>query len=96
MKLIHTLALTAFAFITFAILNGIAIICTPVAKEKVSDPNDITNTIHRPAPNQIEIITFDSCEYIAYSIGYQEGILTHKGNCKFCQQRKSNSCTTKE
>ena len=29
-----------------------------------------------------EIIEIDSCEYIAYSVGKKQGILTHKGNCK--------------
>lgn len=29
-----------------------------------------------------EIIEIDSCEYIAYSVGSNFGLLTHKGNCK--------------
>lgn len=29
-----------------------------------------------------QIVTIDSCEYVAYSIGANFGLLTHKGNCK--------------
>ena len=35
----------------------------------------------------IYIYTIDSCEYIGKLQGYP--VLTHKGNCKFCQKRKS-------
>ena len=31
-----------------------------------------------------QVIVIDSCEYI-YT---EKGRLTHKGNCKFCEQRK--------
>ena len=30
----------------------------------------------------------DSCEYIGLGIGYPEGILVHKGNCRFCAERR--------
>lgn len=29
-----------------------------------------------------EIVEIDSCEYVAYSVGANFGLLTHKGNCK--------------
>lgn len=38
-----------------------------------------------------KVIVIDSCEYIMYdaSIGYSGyGFLTHKGNCKFCAERR--------
>lgn len=36
---------------------------------------------------RIEVI--DSCEYISYALGLNgDGLLTHKGNCKYCKQRK--------
>ena len=41
-----------------------------------------------------KIIEIDSCEYIIYSYakGYAGyGFMTHKGNCKYCEQRKANS-----
>ncbi len=33
------------------------------------------------------IINFDECEYMIYDIAFDRGLITHKGNCKFCQQR---------
>lgn len=30
----------------------------------------------------LQIVLIDSCEYIAYSVGANFGLLTHKGNCK--------------
>lgn len=35
----------------------------------------------------INIITMDSCEYISYYLGGNSGVLTHKGNCKYCAIR---------
>ena len=37
-----------------------------------------------------DIIVVDSCEYVTWSSGYGGGIC-HKGNCKFCKQRKENN-----
>jgi predicted secreted protein len=39
---------------------------------------------------EFSIIKVDECEYLAYNIGFNKGILTHKGNCKFCQKRIEN------
>lgn len=36
---------------------------------------------------EINIILIDSCEYFVYYLTSNAGILCHKGNCKFCQQR---------
>ena len=33
----------------------------------------------------VRTVTIDSCEYLSYSVG--QGF-SHKGNCKFCQQRR--------
>jgi len=33
-----------------------------------------------------DIIIVDSCEYIFSPYGYG-GVMAHKGNCKYCQQR---------
>lgn len=30
----------------------------------------------------------DSCEYVGHAIGYRTGVLAHKGNCRFCAERK--------
>lgn len=34
------------------------------------------------------IVVIDSCEYVGKSIGGYTGILAHKGNCKFCAERR--------
>ena len=35
----------------------------------------------------LSIIKLDDCEYITYWLGTKDGFMTHRGNCKFCQQR---------
>lgn len=30
----------------------------------------------------------DSCEYVGRNIGSRAGILAHKGNCRFCAERR--------
>ena len=32
----------------------------------------------------------DSCEYVGRGIGSQAGILAHKGNCRFCAERRKS------
>ena len=32
-------------------------------------------------------LNFDSCEYVFKVSGYK-GLLAHKGNCKFCKERR--------
>ncbi len=34
----------------------------------------------------VQIIVMDSCEYL-YVQNAQSSLLTHKGNCKYCEQR---------
>ncbi len=36
----------------------------------------------------INTYTFDGCEYVGSVIGSQGDLLTHKGNCKYCINRK--------
>lgn len=38
-----------------------------------------------------KVIVIDSCEYIYYQPEAYEGVLAHKGNCKFCAERKKDS-----
>lgn len=40
---------------------------------------------------RIYLYEVDGCEYIGYINGYQSDILTHKGNCKFCEQRRKRT-----
>lgn len=36
----------------------------------------------------LKIVNIDSCEYIkCYTYGINACVYTHKGNCRFCQQR---------
>lgn len=30
----------------------------------------------------------DSCEYVGLDVGSRYGILAHKGNCRFCSERR--------
>ena len=39
-------------------------------------------------PPGFQLIELDSCQYVGYMVGQREGFFTHKGNCKFCEQRK--------
>ena len=39
---------------------------------------------------EIYLIVIDSCEYIGVINGRRSDILTHKGNCRFCEQRRKN------
>jgi hypothetical protein len=36
---------------------------------------------------EIKIRLIDGCEYFTYYVSSNAGIMCHKGNCKFCQQR---------
>jgi hypothetical protein len=36
---------------------------------------------------EIKIRLIDGCEYFTYHVSTNAGIMCHKGNCKFCQQR---------
>jgi hypothetical protein len=40
-------------------------------------------------------ITYDSCEYVMGADAYR-GVLAHKGNCKFCEERKENEKRVEE
>ena len=54
----------------------------------------IDNTMSRQYTSYI--IKIDECEYLIYDFGYDNrGLITHKGNCKFCQQRLENTISRK-
>jgi len=36
---------------------------------------------------EVETIEIDGCEYLMYNVGSSMGLLTHKGNCRFCRER---------
>lgn len=35
----------------------------------------------------LKVVTYDSCEYLMYSTYYGYYEVTHKGNCKYCEER---------
>lgn len=35
----------------------------------------------------------DSCEYVGKYVGFRDGILAHKGNCRFCAERRKKELT---
>ena len=39
-------------------------------------------------PGFYKTYTIDSCEYVGYAIGSQCDYLAHKGNCRFCKERR--------
>ena len=43
------------------------------------------NYERRPIKQDLSVVTIDSCEYI-----YREGVgfVGHRGNCKFCKERR--------
>lgn len=43
--------------------------------------NDITK-------NDFGVCIYDSCEYLIRISGYYKGCLVHKGNCRFCKERR--------
>jgi hypothetical protein len=38
---------------------------------------------------KLTTITYDSCEYVV-GVHSGSGVITHKGNCRFCKERKEN------
>lgn len=52
-------------------------------------PKDITIQDNNGTHNAY-VIVIDGCEYISYALTTHIGLLTHKGNCKFCQQRRED------
>ena len=46
-----------------------------------------TRTINRIGNTCFDVIEIDSCEYVICSVGYK-GYMAHKGNCKYCEQRR--------
>jgi hypothetical protein len=33
------------------------------------------------------VVIIDSCEYVGKHLGFNNAVLAHKGNCKFCAER---------
>lgn len=75
-------------FLPIAIIWAlVAFAVAPSCHKAETGPNAGMNKIQIGKPvvregYSFEILEIDSCEYIAYSVGTRQGILTHKGNCK--------------
>jgi hypothetical protein len=39
-------------------------------------------------PSSYRTYIIDSCEYIGYAAGTRSDYLAHKGNCRFCKERR--------
>jgi len=48
--------------------------------------NEVKNVIGNSKYNR-EVVVIDSCEYLVNYTYRRNYVLTHKGNCKFCQER---------
>lgn len=74
------------------ILLGIILICLSCDESKYESVNgEIVVVKKQPAINELDhpkIIVYDSCEYIMYVTAYNYRELTHKGNCKYCEERQ--------
>jgi hypothetical protein len=70
-----TLILIAFSIVSLAMCKKVE--TGPNAnKSDIEIGKIVTNEGHR-----FQILTIDSCEYIALQVGANFGLLTHKGNC---------------
>lgn len=59
------------------------VVCGCVQKEE-----DGSLKLNTGLLNESHVVTIDSCEYISY-ISYNGGYgLAHKGNCKYCAERR--------
>jgi len=46
-----------------------------------------TRTTENIGGTSFDVIEVDSCEYLVSTLGYH-GYMAHKGNCKYCEQRR--------
>jgi hypothetical protein len=51
-----------------------------------SNQNDIAKSVEK---GDFATIEYDSCEYLLRTI-VNHGYLAHKGNCRFCKERRQN------
>ena len=49
-----------------------------------SNQNDIAESVEE---GDFSTIEYDSCEYL-FRAGMYQGYLAHKGNCRFCKERR--------
>jgi len=61
---------------------------TPLPQSEIIDWRE-GPVVGRLVGHEVHVIVIDSCEYLVISGGVRES-LTHKGNCKFCEERRRN------
>lgn len=54
--------------------------------------NTKQTVVRREFSSGVTIDEIDGCEYVWKKVGYGAG-LCHKGNCKFCEERRKNDTT---
>lgn len=73
----------------FVLLVFIVMGCTPTTHEQ-ANVKISTKVTDAPVVNmsnyRIKVVVLDGCEYLMYD----NRIVVHKGNCKFCEQRRKN------
>ena len=57
------------------------------------EPTRQTRTIENVSGTCFDVIVIDSCEYVIGGAGYK-GYMAHKGNCKYCEQRRKTTNLT--
>ena len=74
--------------IAFAYVLLVAVIfCGCDDMNRAEERSKIFKTAVEVNGYQISIIEFDSCQYLISGVGYSQ-MMTHKGNCKFCTEKK--------
>jgi hypothetical protein len=71
-------------------LLSLIFLFTSCVKSTEIDLNEYKNREQPKITNIIgkfEIYEIDSCEYVVSNIGFSSAVITHKGNCKFCDNR---------
>ena len=62
--------------------------CEKHSESKLND--NYSNEVYISRGGWIETIMYDSCEYLVMG-QTNNGIIIHKGNCKFCSLRSKNN-----
>lgn len=68
----------------YTLLNSGCTESTPKPSNQVENKPSI---VHLELGKDCDIYIIDSCEYVGQRKGFNDDILTHKGNCKFCAER---------
>jgi hypothetical protein len=73
------------------LITLIVLVCIIIGSLETKKPAENFKVEDYPRVSRYGIQVIDSCEYIV-SIYDRSRTVTHKGNCKFCQQR--NGCNS--